>query len=56
MYHGRSSCVILVDQFGNLHAPFAQARTFFIEHGFGETRVVLHAEDGKLVSLKARGE
>lgn len=51
----RPSCVLLVDQFGNLHAPFAQARTFLSEHGFGDTRVVVHAEDGSIAVLKAKG-
>ena len=55
--HGdRTSCVLLVDQFGNLHAPFAQARTFLTEQGFGDTKVVFHVEDGKLVVVEARGE
>ncbi|CAM9274425.1 unnamed protein product [Sphacelaria rigidula] len=50
----RPSCVLLVDQFGNLHAPFAQARTFLCEQGFGNTRVVVHGADGRLVVLKAQ--
>ena len=52
----RTSCVLLVDQFGNLHAPFAQTRTFLTEQGFGDTKVVFHVEDGKLVAVEARGE
>lgn len=39
-----------------MHAPFAQARTFLSEHGFGETKVVLHAEDGAVVVVKAKGK
>lgn len=39
-----------------MHAPFAQARTFLSEHGFGETKIVLHAEDGAVVVVKAKGE
>ena len=55
--HGdRTSFVLLVDQFGNLHAPFAQARTFLTEQGFGDTKLVFHVEDGKLVAVEARGE
>ena len=55
--HGdRTSCVLLVDQFGNLHAPFAQARTFLTEQGFGDTKVVFYVEDGKLVAVEAQGE
>lgn len=48
--------MLLVDQFGNLHAPFAQARTFLCEHGFGDTEVVVHGEEGGLVVLKAKGK
>lgn len=55
-YGDRTSCVLLVDQFGNLHAPFAQARTFLTEQGFGDTKVVFHAGGGKLVAVEARGE
>lgn len=39
-----------------MHAPFAQARTFLSEHGFGETKVALHAEDGAVVVVKAKGK
>lgn len=48
--------MILVDQFGNLHAPFAQARTFLFENGFGDTQLLIHAEDGRIAVLKAKGE
>ncbi|CAM9255383.1 unnamed protein product [Scytosiphon promiscuus] len=50
----RPSWVLLVDQFGNLHAPFAQARTFLLEHGFGETKIAVHGEDGAIVVVKAK--
>jgi len=52
---GRPSWIIVCDQFGLMHAPFAQARTFLSEHGFGETKVILHAEDGAVVVVKAKG-
>ena len=51
----RPSWIIVCDQFGLMHAPFAQARTFLSEHGFGETKVALHAEDGAVVVVKAKG-
>lgn len=51
----RPSWVLLVDQFGNLHAPFAQARTFLSEYGFGETKVAIHGDDGRIVVVKAKG-
>ncbi|CAN0529265.1 unnamed protein product [Ectocarpus sp. 12 AP-2014] len=50
----RTSWVLLVDQFGNLHAPFAQARTFLSEHGFGETKVAIHEAGGGVVVIKAK--
>ncbi|CAN0180894.1 unnamed protein product [Ectocarpus sp. 6 AP-2014] len=50
----RTSWVLLVDQFGNLHAPFAQARTFLSEHGFGETKVAIHEACGGVVVIKAK--
>ncbi|CAM9334799.1 unnamed protein product [Ectocarpus fasciculatus] len=50
----RTSWVLLVDQFGNLHAPFAQARTFLSEHGFGETKVAIHEPGGGVVVIKAK--
>ncbi len=46
----RVLAVTLVDQFGVAHAPFAVARGFLVEHGFGDCVCILIArgEDGKL--------
>merc|ERR1712072_1011995 len=44
---GLPSCVVQVDQFGVAHAPFAGARSLFIEHGFGEVHVSAHKADGE---------
>ncbi|CAM9507958.1 unnamed protein product, partial [Phaeothamnion confervicola] len=35
--------VMQVDQFGNLHAPFAMARSILAEHGHGEVIVLVHS-------------
>ena len=42
--------ITLVDQFGVAHAPFAAARAFLVEHGFGDCVCILVArgENGKL--------
>jgi cytidine deaminase len=42
--------ITLVDQFGVAHAPFAAARGFLVEHGFGDCVCILIArgENGKL--------
>ena len=39
--NGRALAVVLVDQFGILHSPFAHARAFLVEHGFGDCAVIL---------------
>lgn len=37
--------VVQVDQFGIPHGPFAQARSFLAEHGFGDVHVILSTMD-----------
>ena len=32
----------LADQFGVCHAPFAPARAYLVEHGFGYVRLLVH--------------
>jgi cytidine deaminase len=46
----RVLAITLVDQFGVSHAPFAAARAFLVEHGFGECFCVVTArgENGSL--------
>ena len=34
--------LVQVDQYGIAHAPFAPARAFLTEHGFGSCKVILH--------------
>ena len=36
--------LVMVDQFGIAHAPFAQARALLTEHGFGDIKVLVHEE------------
>eukprot|EP00928_Gymnodinium_smaydae_P082179 TRINITY_DN65576_c0_g1_i1.p1 TRINITY_DN65576_c0_g1~~TRINITY_DN65576_c0_g1_i1.p1 ORF type:complete len:350 (+),score=42.29 TRINITY_DN65576_c0_g1_i1:41-1090(+) len=36
------------DHFGVCHAPFAPARAYLLEHGYGACRVLCHDEAGKL--------
>ena len=35
-------CLVQVDQYGIAHAPFAPARAFLTEHGYGSCDVLLH--------------
>eukprot|EP00797_Seminavis_robusta_P013895 Sro2119_g315370.2 (213) ;mRNA; r:11800-12438 len=41
----RPVAVVLVDQFGIPHGLFAQARAFFVEHGFGDCMVIVTRVD-----------
>lgn len=34
--------IIMIDQYGIAHAPFAQARALLSEHGYGEVKVIVH--------------
>ncbi len=36
--------IVMVDQFGIAHAPFAQARSLLSEHDYGEVKVLVHDE------------
>jgi cytidine deaminase len=38
----RPDILLQCDQFGVCHAPFAQARALLTEHGYGDTRIVVH--------------
>lgn len=37
-------CVVMTDQFGVAHAPFAPARSALVEHGFGDVQVLVHGD------------
>lgn len=46
------SFLLMIDQYGVCHAPFAQARALLTEYGFGFVKCVVHDEDGKLLTLE----
>lgn len=43
--------IVMSDQFGALHAPWARARSYLYEEGFDAAYVVAHDRDGKLQKL-----
>lgn len=46
--------LIMVDQYGVAHAPFAQARALLTEHGFGHIGILVHDSISKdIVSTTA---
>lgn len=50
----KARVLVMVDQFGIAHAPFAQARALLSEHGFGEAPVILvHDRDGNTATTTA---
>ena len=45
---GEGECtLVMVDNLGVAHAPFASARALLGEYGYGRTRVLYHSEEGK---------
>jgi cytidine deaminase len=44
----RLVALVMMDQFGIAHAPFAQARALLSEHGCGSAAVAYHEPDGRL--------
>ena len=45
--------LLMVDQFGVCHAPFASARSLLTEHGYQDILCVVHDSSGKLSTHKA---
>ena len=47
----KALCIVQVDQYGIVHAPFAPARSFLVEHGFADCPclVMSRQEDGPTV-------
>lgn len=46
--------LVMLDQFGIAHAPFAQARALLLEHGFSVAPLILvHARDGACLAVTA---
>lgn len=44
--------IVMVDQFGVLHAPFAQARSQLVERGYGHLTCLIHKIDGTMAGVK----
>ena len=49
----RPKVLCMADQYGVCHAPFATARSFLTEHGYGDVSVLLHDNDGVLHTVTA---
>lgn len=47
------TAILMMDQVGVCHAPFAQGRSLLAEHGYGSTRVFVHDSDGVLHVVRA---
>ena len=50
-YSSLPKYLVMVDQFGVAHAPFAQARALLYEHGFGDIRVIVHNMTSKELEI-----
>lgn len=47
--------ILVCDQWGVLHAPFAVGRGYLVEHGFGDVALLVHdGESGELCELRCR--
>ena len=44
----RPKYLIMVDQWGNIHAPFAQARAILVEHNYHDLNVIVTSGDGSI--------
>lgn len=45
--------LVMTDQFGVAHAPFAQARSLLTEHGYGELQIIVHSFNDDLSAAEA---
>lgn len=45
--------LVMVDQFGVAHAPFAPSRALLVEHGFEKCKILLHEINGNLITIFA---
>ena len=43
--------IVMCDQFGVAHAPFAQARCLLSEHGYDYVKVLVHSSEGELCTV-----
>lgn len=46
--------IVIIDQFGTLHAPFAAARSQLVERGHGNILLPIHGEDGSISLVLAK--
>jgi len=44
--HPRPECLVMLDQWGVAHAPFASARAILSEYGYGDLQILVHDEEG----------
>jgi len=42
----RPECLVMLDQWGIAHAPFASARAILTEYGYGDVQILVHDEHG----------
>jgi len=42
----RPECLVMLDQWGVAHAPFASARAILAEYGYGDLQILVHDEHG----------
>ena len=47
------TAILMIDQVGVCHAPFAQGRSLLAEHGYGAARVFVHDAEGILRVVRA---
>lgn len=50
----RPVALVMIDQFGVCHAPFARARAQLLERHFDDVLVLVHQEDGSLIDVTAQ--
>jgi cytidine deaminase len=49
----RPECLVMVDQWGVAHAPFASARAILTEYGYGDVDILVHDSGTKAAVCKA---
>ena len=43
--------LLMIDQYGVAHAPFAQARALLKEHGYGKLKIIVHNQTSKSIDV-----
>ena len=49
----RPKYLMMVDQWGNIHAPFAQARAILVEHNYHDVNTFVNDSDGNVIVTTA---